>query len=724
MNRRTDILRRDGRLDVASRRVYTGILARTLLRVALVIALLALSGRAAPLQIRAQQNQAPQRPPVFRGESVLVTVDAYPQRNGRIVEGLTASDFQILEDGKPQTVENIEFVRIEPSLSESLRQDPGSMNEMYALVANPHVRVFVVLLDQLHVTIAGAHASRQPLVNTLNSLIGADDLFAVMTQNIDPRALTFGRRLQSIADHLAQYWDWGERYRFGLDVADPWEQKLKDCFEFKPTGQHPPWMVSDNGQGRYLYELLIDRRREDRTLTAIEHLIDRMAGLRESRTVALIITEGWRLFPNDPRLAEESKEYGSYLPAVGISGGQIVIGDRNGVTAQGAAKICNDELIRLATLDDGRRLQDITKRANGANVSFYPVNPSGLQTADTPIGVANQPSQLEDSTRLRNRLDGMRVLADNTDGIASVNTNDIGAGMKRIVDDVSAYYLLGYYSTNTAHDGHYRRIDVRLKTPDVNVRARRGYFAPTDKPAKSPLAATAPAPERPEGLDEALKELSATQPDSDLFLRGAIAGDRLQLALEISSARSMVLPWSSGADVRVVATGPDGIALPPATARLEASTRAVMMSVPIAGTPAVMRVAAKVSARGEFLEGAADIQPGPAGVVGAAMLYRGRPAATSPLQPVADSTYSRIERVHVEWPVTGDIDQRSARLLNRSGQALTVPVSVTERNTDGRHVVAADLNLAPLGAGQYVIELTVGRGATTERRFVAFRVVQ
>ena len=77
--------------------------------------------------LAARQSSAPQqqRPPVFRGESVLVTVDAYPQRDGRIVENLKAEDFQILEDGKPQSVESIEFVRVEPSLSESTRRDPN-----------------------------------------------------------------------------------------------------------------------------------------------------------------------------------------------------------------------------------------------------------------------------------------------------------------------------------------------------------------------------------------------------------------------------------------------------------------------------------------------------------------------------------------------------------------------------------------------------------------------
>jgi hypothetical protein len=50
-------------------------------------------------------------------------------------------------------------------------------------------------------------------------------------------------------------------------------------------------------------------------------------------------------------------------------------------------------------------------------------------------------------------------------------------------------------------------------------------------------------------------------------------------------------------------------------------------------------------------------------------------------------------------------------------------VTLTERELDGRPTVAADLNLAPLTAGDYVIELTLGQGATRERALVAFRIV-
>jgi hypothetical protein len=133
---------------------------------------------------------------------------------------------------------------------------------------------------------------------------------------------------------------------------------------------------------------------------------------------------------------------------------------------------------------------------------------------------------------------------------------------------------------------------------------------------------------------------------------------------------------------------------------------------------------AKVSAGGQTVDGTAEVRRTQDGLVGDAILYRGRAAATSPLRPVADLQYRRTERVHVEWILTSEIDQRSARLLSRTGQPLAVPVGVTERETEGRKVVAVDLNLAPLSTGEYVIELSVGRAAATEVRLVAFRVLQ
>jgi hypothetical protein len=82
--------------------------------------------------------------------------------------------------------------------------------------------------------------------------------------------------------------------------------------------------------------------------------------------------------------------------------------------------------------------------------------------------------------------------------------------------------------------------------------------------------------------------------------------------------------------------------------------------------------------------------------------------------------FRRTERLHVEWPVLEPLDQHAARLLDRRGQPMAVNVTVTQ-NTE---VMSADLNLAPLAEGDYLIELTAGSASTRERLLLAFRVVR
>ncbi len=103
----------------------------------------------------------------------------------------------------------------------------------------------------------------------------------------------------------------------------------------------------------------------------------------------------------------------------------------------------------------------------------------GLSASDTPIGFGRERSPADEIQRVRRRVEGLRTLAVDTDGIAVIDTNDIDTGLKRIVADMSSYYLVGYYTKNAKLDGRFRKITVRVKRPGVNVRARRGYKAAT-----------------------------------------------------------------------------------------------------------------------------------------------------------------------------------------------------------------------------------------------------
>ncbi len=166
-------------------------------------------------------------------------------------------------------------------------------------------------------------------------------------------------------------------------------------------------------------------------------------------------------------------------------------------------------------MDNKRFFLDLMDEANSANASFYPVDPRGLPVFDNPIGPDPPPPITVDAAMLKQRIEVMRTLAGNTDGIAVVDSNDLDRGMKRISDDLTSYYLLGYYSSNAKLDGRFRSLKVRVKAPGVEVRARRGYRAATEAEVTAARrAADAPVPEATRAVTAAIDRLGRVRPDA------------------------------------------------------------------------------------------------------------------------------------------------------------------------------------------------------------------
>jgi VWFA-related protein len=80
---------------------------------------------------------------------------------------------------------------------------------------------------------------------------------------------------------------------------------------------------------------------------------------------------------------------------------------------------------------------------------------------------------------LSNSINSLRVLAEQTGGIAVVNQNDFDKALKRIDAETSDYYMIGYYSTNPDPLKRTRQIDVKVKRKDVDVWARKSYSIKT-----------------------------------------------------------------------------------------------------------------------------------------------------------------------------------------------------------------------------------------------------
>src|SRR5437667_9746458 len=149
---------------------------------AVVIAALAMSYVVSGLS-RTVGAQPPQNPsqPTFRTEANYVRVDVFPTKDGAPVADLTQADFDVLENGAPQRIEQFERVVIRGNVPQDLRAEPNTVAQAREAAQNPRARVFVVFLDIGHVDISGSHNIRRPLVEALNRLIGPDDLVAVMT---------------------------------------------------------------------------------------------------------------------------------------------------------------------------------------------------------------------------------------------------------------------------------------------------------------------------------------------------------------------------------------------------------------------------------------------------------------------------------------------------------------------------------------------------------------
>ncbi len=146
--------------------------------------------------------------------------------------------------------------------------------------------------------------------------------------------------------------------------------------------------------------------------------------------------------------------------------------------------------LNLNGLDNQRRheLHATINAAVRAGVSFWPIDSRGL-VAQAPLGDATQgspggkgmytgASALAVTTRFQQSQDTLFALAADTGGKALLDNNDLAVGIVRAQNSVSSYYILGYYATNTALDGKFRRIKITLREGlSATLDYRQGYFA-------------------------------------------------------------------------------------------------------------------------------------------------------------------------------------------------------------------------------------------------------
>jgi VWFA-related protein len=411
------------------------------LTVATLVALLgAALGAQQPAPPPAPQT-ADQPPVTFRVEVNYVEVDAFvTDAQGTPVNDLTAADFELLEDGKPQKISafsliNIPIERAERPLFAGRPIEPD-------VQTNEHLegRIYLLVLDDIHTEFTRTPRVKAAARRFIEQQFGINDLAAVVYTGRTDASQDFTNNPRLLIDAI-------EKFQ-GRKLRSATIGRIENARPDPETGALQPGDDIDQ----------MDRAFRARSvMNNIRKLAEFMAGVRGRRKAMLLIGEGI-----DYNIFEATGVLGSTASAV--------------------------------LLDT----QDAIASATRGNVSIYALDPRGLVVGDEDL--ITQSSTVGDAnirslqSELRLSQDSLRVLAASTGGFAAVNRNDLNNAFDRIVAENSSYYMFGYYSTNERRDGRFRKIEVRVKRPGLRVRNRNGYFeARGRRPNNTPSSKLSPA---------------------------------------------------------------------------------------------------------------------------------------------------------------------------------------------------------------------------------------
>jgi VWFA-related protein len=407
------------------------------------------------------QSQTPPRTPVFRSGTELVLVNVVVRdKSGAVVRGLKQDDFSITEDDKPQTITSFDFEELDradavaPSAESSpvLPVKPMSVAKgapsSAAAPSPPKIdmhgrRLIVLFFDLSSMQAEELQRAVKAAHDYVDQKLSPADLIAVAS---------FATSLQVDQDFTAD--------REALNEAiDAFGGANAQGFDEGTTGDAEG--TPDNGAAFTADDTEFNIFNTDRRLDALQSLADAVSGIQQKKSV------------------------------IYFSSGMNQSGQDNQV-----------ELRR--TID----------RASRANMSIYAADMRGLQ-AQVPGGDATTASVRGTSafsgastqnqfSRMAATQDTLTTMAEDTGGRAFFDSNSFGQVFDRVVADTSAYYVLGFSSTNPARDGRFRRIKVRLRRTDLKLEYRSGYYAPRD------FAHSTKDDKEQQLQDQLLSDLSAT----------------------------------------------------------------------------------------------------------------------------------------------------------------------------------------------------------------------
>jgi len=417
----------------------------SLLRCAVVLTTGILAAAAAPTAPFAQQSQ-----PVFRSRLNLVSVDVIVRdKSGAVVRNLTASDFEVREDGRAQEITNFNFEEISDKAVPAVQSAD--------LLAGVEQKLAEDSKRAASSTAAASRPAETPTPMTSDMLAG--------------------RRLITIVFDVSSMQP--EDVQRAVDSANRYvEEKMS-----------PADLVAVATVGSTLSvvtDFTADRAKVASALSTIAYTDGTSTATAAAATAA---TDEAQATATDDTTSADSAELDMFNNDVRLRALKTLAEALSPIEQKKSILYFSAGMQRSGQ-DNQVELRSAINAAVRANVAIYAIDTRGLQ-AVVPGGDARQASGRGQSLfsgrgvqqqfdQLASSQDTLTTLASDTGGRAFTDSNDFGEAFARVQRDMSAYYLLGYSSTNPTKDGRFRRIQVRVKRDGMRVEARAGYYAERD----------------------------------------------------------------------------------------------------------------------------------------------------------------------------------------------------------------------------------------------------
>jgi len=432
---------------------------------------------AAALAAQEGQKPAPPKPaasaetPTFPAQIEQVIVDVVvTDKKGNPIRGLKREDMSVTEDGVPQQIASFEAVQVPDQPSAGAPPPPPRVSVNTA-PGERRGRTFVILFDDMNITPWRANQAKAAVASFLEKGTREGDRVTLIST---AGGVWWTARMEAGRQKLL---DMVKRFD-GRYVPDTSPERMSDYEALRIHVYRDPLVVQRVLRRYETYGVTAAMTRRDNSDSTAYTVEDPYVTGRASEVYYMALT----------RLRTTLDALERALNGLAMAKGRKSV------------ILVSEGFIHDINVDEFKRVNEASRRANAA---VYFLNARGLEGMPVEMTAQFGPALPDQDvgaayTDSLDAVAGAEEVADDSGGFTVRNTNNLSAGIQKIANETQAYYLLGYIPTNTARDGRFRKIQVKLaNAKGLEIRARKGYYAPSE------AGRTAMAPKR--GVDPVIQ---------------------------------------------------------------------------------------------------------------------------------------------------------------------------------------------------------------------------